>query len=577
MMKNYVTIVLVSLLLFPLSTFGQWGEDSAKFEANPIEITKSVLSKKDPQGLQQLQIYFRLADGHKAYLERFKLEAKDKKIDVKEFYASPVVNFYDPVTKSNKEGVKGTGQIQASIKIDGASAPYEFEFGYQICTEKLCYLPQKSLVSVKAASDSSAFSLEHTFNQKSYVFILLAVFFAGLLTSFTPCVFPIIPLTISALGAGRELHSHLKGFLLSITYVLGMALTYSALGLFAASTGALFGSLLGHPMVVSGLALIFIIMALSSFGYYEIKAPDFIANKFTNKKTGSGFMGAFLMGILAGVVAGPCVGPILVSILTYVAKQQDLLNGFVLLFTYAFGMGQLFIVIGTFSQVTKKLPRSGSWMEFINFVFGITLLGMAVFIVSPVLEQMWVKLLVAAIFIFSGFQLGVFKFEKSKNQFEKFKKVFAATLLILGLSFMGNTIYTTITLKPEHHATQKTSNPYKVKWQKYSDEILQQAQAENRPVVIDFYADWCAACKELDEKTFSTKEVQDLTKDFFWLKFDATEGSEEFNKLKEKYGIIGLPHVVFIDKNGDWLKDKTLTGFEEKPEFLERIQPLTNQ
>jgi thiol:disulfide interchange protein DsbD len=190
--------------------------------------------------------------------------------------------------------------------------------------------------------------------------VFLFVFVSGFLTSLTPCVYPMIPITISIIGARSAQSQRSRAFLLSLSYVLGIAFTYSLLGLFAAFSGALFGSALSNPWVVGFVGLVFVAMALSMFGLFELQVPAVIRDKFGNRSTGSGFGGAFLAGLFSGIVASPCIGPVLVSILTYVAQTKNALFGFSLLFTFALGMGLLFLAIGTFSGLTSKIPKSGA-------------------------------------------------------------------------------------------------------------------------------------------------------------------------------------------------------------------------
>jgi thiol:disulfide interchange protein DsbD len=355
--------------------------------------------------------------------------------------------------------------------------------------------------------------------------------------------------------------------------VFGIALTYSLLGVLAAKTGALFGSLLGHPIVVSIIALLFIIMGLSMYGFFEIKIPDKLTNRILKNRIDAGYLGAFLSGLVAGIVASPCVGPVLVSILTYVAQSQDVMKGFILLMAFAFGLGQIFIILGTFSHLLSKLPKSGEWMEKVKFLFGTTMIIMALYFIYPVTHSNLFDGLMATALILIATFFGAFERVKKIN-FES--KVWKATMTLV---FIFGWVFAIKALLPKHIEEELFLSQKKIKarynkpeWNRYSIVLLETAKREGLPVIIDFRAEWCLACKELEINTFSDAKVLDLGKRFIWLEFDATKPSPELEELKKAYNIQGLPHVVFIDQKGRWKKDLTLNGFESSELFLIRME-----
>lgn len=218
---------------------------------------------------------------------------------------------------------------------------------------------------------------QRTLEEQGLLAALLLVFIAGVLASLTPCVYPLIPITVGIFGA-RQADSRLHGFGLSIVYVLGIAVTYSILGVAAASLGTVFGGAMQNPWVLGAISLLFVVLGLSSLGVFEIRLPGGLQNKLS-QTGGAGWAGAFVMGLVAGIIAAPCVGPIVAGILLYVAQQQDPVLGFGLLFTFAIGMGQLFLVLGTFSSLLNRLPKSGSWMEGVKLIFGVVFIAMALY------------------------------------------------------------------------------------------------------------------------------------------------------------------------------------------------------
>lgn len=522
--------IFVFLLFFYVAAHSTPGF-SQVINSKPLKLTSGFIHpQKIPQGANaEVTINMNLAGGHHAYLDGFELKIDSPQLQLGSFKVAPTIEFFDNNSKKTKIGIaSGDASIKAVIEV-----PIDFDLGdyaakfvvtYQACTEKYCLLPQDIEIDIPfiALSKSDNFGsvnnpIKSEFQKafsKGLFYVFLIVFIAGFLTSLTPCIFPMIPITLAVLGKRSIGTSKLRGFLISLFYVLGIALTYSLLGLLAASTGYLFGSFLGSPIVAGVIALVFVLMALSMFGLYDIQPPSFVANML-KQKTQKGFAGAFIAGILAGVVASPCVGPVLISILTFVAQTKNHVLGFFLLFTFALGFGVLFMVLGTFSQLAHKLPKAGAWMNRVKFLFGLVMLGLALYYIYPVLPKTWLQNL------------------------------------------------------PGQQQTQSA-----VPWVTYSQEALDKAKENKQGVIIDFYADWCLSCKELERFTFSQPDVQTYGENFVWLKFDATQESPEFNKLKEKYSIIGLPHIVFYNDLGEYLPQSTLTGFENKDLFLKRMKEV---
>lgn len=236
-----------------------------------------------------------------------------------------------------------------------------------------------------------------TLEEQGLLAALLLVFVAGLLSSLTPCVYPLIPITVSLFGA-KQAESKLQAFLLSVVYVVGIAVTYSVLGVAAASLGTVFGGAMQSPWVLGAIAVLFFVLGLASLGAVPVRLPGNLQTKLS-QTGGAGFMGAFVMGLVAGIIAAPCVGPIVAGILVYVAQQQDIFLGWILLMTFAFGMGQLFLALGTFSSLLNRLPRSGSWMDGVKVVFGTVFIAMALYYakllvpsIDAVVDALWLAI-----------------------------------------------------------------------------------------------------------------------------------------------------------------------------------------
>lgn len=572
--RSKLLLILFALLL------------STLVRAADLSVTAISLVKPwQPNATQALKLEVLLPKKFHAYTDQFKiLNIRPEGFKIGELKANPDIQFYDKFSKKNRKGLfeKGVLEllIEAPEKIIDPTQKVTFDLRHQICSESVCYLPKNTRIEVSTASISTpgdalvapvkeSFSLLKSFEktlQTSLLLSFLSVFLAGILTSFTPCIFPMLPITISILGYHADHKNRLHNFSRALAYVLGIAITYSSLGVVAALTGSLFGSAFTNKYVVSAMVVLFSAMALSMWGVFEIQSPAFIRNRLGTGKS-RGLSGAFFMGMVAGIVASPCVGPVLVSILSYVSTTKDVVLGFSLLFTFAMGLGLIFIVIGVFSSALKMLPKSGKWMEFIKFVLGAGMWGAALYYVQFVVNERWWIAMIAASFVAFTVWKGAFRIRKNLllQSILLVTFIFSASVLLLS-------IFKPQTLENAFHRHVNETPAANANWAVYSDEALIEAQKLNLPVMIDFHAEWCAACHELDEKTFSTDEFKALAQGFRLLKFDATEDNEQISQVLRKYQVKGLPTVLFINRNGVLLKELTFTQFLEMNELKSKMQ-----
>ena len=377
---------------------------------------------------------------------------------------------------------------------------------------------------------------------------LIFVFIGGLALNLTPCVYPLIPITIGFFG-GQSEGSTKRLVMMGILFVLGLAVTYSIIGVVTSLTGALFGALLQNPLVIIAVALILIALSLSMFGVYEFKLPDSLVAKAGGAK--GGMYGAFFMGLTLGIVAAPCIGPFVLGLVTYVASKQDPFFGFIMFFVLALGLGTPYLFLAIFSGKIKNLPRAGEWMQGVEHIFGLILVGMAIYFLLPLLPDEVVGYILPVYMILAGvFVLFFEKKAKSVKGFQIFKTLFS--VLIISIA-----VYALI-----------PSDTKSVAWQPYSEEAV--AEISNRGVIIDFYADWCIPCKELDALTFSDPEVIKVSEEFETYKADLTETlSPEVEQLREKYKIVGVPTVLILNSKGEEVE--RITGFVTAEEFLNII------
>lgn len=402
------------------------------------------------------------------------------------------------------------------------------------------------------------------------------IFLGGLLTSLTPCVYPLIPITVSVFGA-RQADSRLRALVLTTAYVVGMGAVFSVLGVAAALSGKAFGAALGNPWVVAGLALFLLALAASMFGAFELALPSGLAARL-NSVGGGGLVGAFLMGSVAGFLAAPCTGPVLTGVLTFVATTQSAGLGAGLLFIYAMGIGVPFWLIGVF---TVRLPKGGEWMDWVKSVFGIALVALAATylkdahaVLRAPLEAGAGKLPgaalwgVAAAVAFVGVALGAVHLSFKAGLAQAVLKgvgvlaVVAALLLrTTHAPVAGELEWVTIRADDANAAA-----PFEA--------ALARARASGQPVMIDFFAEWCAACKELDRFTYVAPAVQAEARRFVSVKVDGTNENDDVDKLYERFGVKGLPTVAFVDSSGNLLSEPRVTGFLAPEEFLRELQKV---
>ena len=404
--------------------------------------------------------------------------------------------------------------------------------------------PRRLQGSTAAAGASEDFG--DLLKRRGLAGVLLLLFGWGLALNLTPCVYPVIPLTVSFFG-GQSHGQGRRTLLLASVYVLGMATTYSALGVAAALSGRLFGVALQSPWVLGVVALVLVLLAFSMFGYYDILMPTALMQKAGARK---GVAGAYGMGLLVGVVAAPCVGPVVLGLLAFVAATQDALLGFLFFFVLSLGLGLPFLVLAAFSGRIATLPRAGAWMEGVKKVFGWVLLAMAAYFVRTALPGALGAWLLPAVLAIGAVAMLVLH--------KTLRPGVRAAVALLFLAVAG------------YFAPIGRADADGPPWAAYDPAKI---AAAGRPAVVDFSASWCLPCLELDKKTFSDSRVREGLARRGVYKADMTKAaSPETVALADKFGILGVPTVIFLDASGKENTDLRLVGFEGPDEFLKRLE-----
>ncbi|MDX4059847.1 protein-disulfide reductase DsbD [Aliarcobacter skirrowii] len=583
-MKKLVLFLALFVYSFSLDFENRVLEPEEAFKVNFVQNEDSLVIK--------------LELGKDIYLYDDKLQiniTKPKKVELlKELNLPKPIVYDDFIVHFDDLNINISYSLLKS-KLD--SNKYEIEFKFQGCSKAgLCYAPmsEKTIIDlnnvvVQTLEDNSNQKIEKpvlkevlenenlsetdsiaTVLKDSSTILVLATFFGfGLLLAFTPCVFPMIPILSSIIvkASQNESMSAKKGLFLSFIYVLAMSFAYTIAGVIAGIFGANLQASLQNPYVLVVFAFVFIALAFSMFGYFEIKLPASLQtriNKTTEGKEKQGMLGIAIMGFLSALIVGPCVAPPLAGALVYIGQTGDAILGGLALFVMSLGMGVPLLLIG--AGAGKFMPKPGGWMQGVTKIFGIVMLGVAIWLLERVINPNIAIYLWALLFLGTGIYLKIYT--------HLISELIRLVITIIGVILLVGAISgATNVLKPLEKFTSNKSfvkeDELKFIKIKNIEELEDAILKSSKPIMLDFWATWCVSCKELDQITFKDPEVISKLKGFTLLKVDVTQNSDDDKAIQKRFGIVGPPALIFWDENKQEVKSAKIVGYKNPKEFLE--------
>jgi len=589
-MQNLIKKLLLVSLLFSTYVFGGFSETlkRQKFLTPDEAFSVTAILEDD-----MIQTHLEMADKIHIYEESLHyriIVPKEIELDV----TKPAPHEVDGDKVYENELIVNIPTKEIESKVAG---DYTLEIEFQGCSDAgICYQPIKKTFMFKGSElgmfdkisavikEGNPKKIVDFFLHESPIFIILIFLLLGILISLTPCIFPMIPILSSIIMAqeGKEESQKSNPFLISLVYVLAMAITYAVVGVIAGISGIDVGAALQNPWILTIFAIIFVALAISLFGYYEIGLPASWQSKLTKASDEAqgkgGIIGTAIMGFFSALIVGPCVTPPLGGAVLFITLTGNAVLGGLALFAMGLGMGLPLLVIGL--GAGKFMPKPGGWMTRVSQVFGVTMLAVAIAMLGRFLPDGMTLFLWALLFMGVALFMGVF----DTKEFEGAKKLFrllGLVFLLYGVSlFVGSISGASSMFRPFEKFTSTVAVSSVAQEDKsghlgYSIErLMKEVKASAKPVVVDFGKDACAACTELAEITFPHPLVQAQLKNFTFIKIDLTQNTEDDRALLKKFALFGTPNIIFFDKANKYLDDKTLSGFVAPAEFAKHLESV---
>ena len=546
---------------------------------------------------QTIEVAFEIANGYYLYRDKFKFAVD-----------GDTVALGTPVFPKGKEKIdENFGKVEVYYKrvairlpVDRNASgvlPVKLNVTSQGCADAgVCYPPQTQTVNVElpapgsvpaapgapvAVDGDESGKIADTLKHAGFWASLAFFFIAGLGLSLTPCVFPMIPILSGIIAGQGHKISRGRGFALSLTYVLGMALTYAAAGVAAGMTGTLLSAALQSPWVLGAFALVFVVLSFSMFGFYELQLPTALQSKLSDEAghlQGGRGIGVFLMGVLSALIVGPCVAAPLAGALLYIGQTGDAVLGGTALFVMALGMGVPLLIVGL--SAGTLLPKAGAWMEGVKKGFGVLLLATALWLVSPVIPALVQMLGWAALFIIPAIYLHALDpLPPHAKGWQRFWKGIGIVMLLTGAALLAGALagnrdplQPLAGLRGQAVAAETRKLPFEPV--RSVTELDSRLAAVNRPVMLDFYADWCVSCKEMERFTFADPAVQAKLAGFTLLKADVTENTPDDKALLARFGLFGPPGIIFFAPGGKEVAGIRVVGYQEAASFLRTLDKV---
>jgi len=554
---------------------------TAKPKFLPVDDAFQVESE---QRGDKLQLTFHIADDY--YLYRHSLRFKGNNLT----FSDPVL----PEGTEHEDDFFGKTrvyyqQVSIVVALQAVSENATLRVSYQGCTDGLCYPPTDKLIDVTPQAAVTSVTVDDTpsataplsqqdqlaaaLGNQGFWLSIVAFFALGLGLAFTPCVFPMYPILTGIIaGAGHRLSTG-RAFLLSLVYVQGMAVTYTLLGLVVASAGLQFQAALQHPYVLTGLSVMFVLLALSMFGLYTLQLPSSLQTRLSglsNRQQGGSVVGVAVMGMISGLVCSPCTTAPLSGALIYVAQSGDLWLGGAALYALSLGMGLPLLLLGTSGG--KLLPKAGAWMDVIKQLFGFALLAVPILLLS----RLWSDQVTTLAWLGWGLLLCGYLYHHNQHQPHSAARSVRGFVLLLAM--ISAVVVGKDLLQPAAPAAitanANQNAPQFIRIKTLDDLKVQLAAARGKPVLLDLYADWCVACKEFEHKTFSDPAVRARFGQMVLLQADVTANDDADVALLNGLNVLGLPTLILFDREGKELTGQRVTGFMGPTEFLGKLDQL---